>query len=178
MPRRFLPLLCFFGLLGLAACSKPDLPSTPVRAGSEEELAATRAELADRFGAASLVAYDTAIQELQLAGMDRGVASAAERAAQMRAAVDGRTVRAVEILGWQARRARIRSEIKLFEDMLARDTALRDRTAAQGTPSAVLDRIASENDMLGKLRRLLAETERQLAAWGAPGAPTDTESFS
>ena len=172
MSRRFLSLLlCGLGLLGLSACSKPDLPSTLVRAGSAEELAATRAELADRFGAASLAAYDTAIQELQLAGMDRGVASAADRAAQMRAAVHGQSVRAVEILGWQARRTRIQGEIKLFEEMLARDTALRDRTAAQGTPPAVLDRINSENDMLGKLRRLLAETEQQLAAWSAPSAP-------
>ena len=176
MLRRFLPLLCACGLLSLGACAKPDLATTLVRAGNAEELAATRTELADRFGPAALAAYDTAIQELQLAGMDRGVATAAERAAQMRAAVDGRTVRAVEILGWQARRTRIQGEIKLFEDMLARDIALRDRTAAQGTPPAVLDRIASENDMLTKLRRLLAETERQLAAWGAPDAPTARES--
>jgi len=89
----------------------------------------------------------------------------------MRAAVHGQSVRAVEILGWQARRTRIQGEIKLFEEMLARDTALRDRTAAQGTPPAVLDRINSENDLLGKLRRLLAETEQQLTAWGAPSAP-------
>lgn len=168
MLRRFVPLLCLAAfLLGLSACSKPDLSNSVVRAGSEEELSATRAELAERFGSEALAAYDVAIQELQLAGMDRGVASSSDRAAAMRTQVNGQTIRAVEILGWQARRARLQSEIKEFSGLLEHDLALREKTAATGTPQAVTHRIENEQDILAKLHRLLAEAEAKLAGWGA-----------
>lgn len=169
MSRRFAALLSLALFLGLSACSKPDLPRSLVRAGSEEELAATRAELVERFGAAPLADYDVALQELQLAGMDK-LRTAADRAAAMRATVHGQTVRAVEILGWQARRARLRAEIADFAAMLERDLALRDKTAATGTSPAVTARIENEQDILAKLRRLLAEAEAKLATWGAPPA--------
>ncbi|WP_415908359.1 hypothetical protein [Oleiharenicola sp. Vm1] len=173
MLRRFFRLLYVLGLLAMSSCAKPDLPASVVRAGSEEELAACRAELVERFGADRLAAYDVALQELQLAGMDRGVAAAADRAAAMRAQVNGRTVRAVEILGWQARRTRLQAEIKDFSEMLARDLALREKTAATGTPQAVTHRIENEQDILAKLRRLLAEAEAKLAAWDATGPAKD-----
>jgi hypothetical protein len=175
MPRWFLPLLC---ALCLSACSKPDLPNTLVRAGTAEELAATRAELVERFGTSALATYDVAIQELQLAGMDRGLASAADRAAAMRTLVHGKNVREVEILGYQARRARLLAEIKDIAEMLQRDLALREKTAAAGTPQAVIHRVENEQDILAKLRRHLAETEQQLTAFGAsvdiavPGTPS------
>ncbi|MBI2511418.1 MAG: hypothetical protein HYV96_05530 [Opitutae bacterium] len=163
MSRWLLPLL-----LLLSACSKPDLPNTVVRAGSEEELTAFRAELVDRFGLDPLAAYDVAIQELQLAGMDRGVASAADRAAAMHAQVNGQTVRAVEILGWQARRARLQGEIAEFAALLEHDLALREKTAATGAPQAVTHRIENEQDILAKLHRLRTEADAKLAAWGEP----------
>lgn len=166
MLRASLVLVCLLGLIG---CSRPDWANTVVRAGSEEELTAFRAELIERFGSASLAAYDIALQELQLAGMDRGVASAADRAAAMRATVNGKTVRAVEILGWQARRTRLQSEIQDFAGMLERDLALREKTAAAGTPPAVINRIENEQDILTKLRRLLAEADQKLSAWNAAG---------
>lgn len=159
------PLLTLLALATLIGCTKPDLPNTLVRAGSEEELAAFRADLASRFGADALAAYDVAIQELQLAGMDRGVATAADRAAAMREVVNGKTMRTVEILGWQARRSRLQTEIKDFAGMLERDLALKEKTAATGTPQAVIHRIENEQDILAKLRRLLAEAEKKLTAW-------------
>lgn len=164
MRRWFAYAALLFFLIG---CSKPDLPGSLVRAGSEEELAASRAELERRFSAEALAAYDVAIQELQLAGMDRGLRTTAERAAAMREAVNGKTVRAVEILGWQARRTRLQAEIKDFSEMLQRDLALREKTAATGTPLAVTNRIENEQDILAKLRRLLAETEAKLAGWNS-----------
>lgn len=163
-------LLTLLLLASLTGCTKPDLANTVIRAGSDEELTASRAELADRFGVAALAAYDTALQELQLASMDRGVASAADRAAAMRATVNGQSVRAIEILGWQARRARLLAEIKDFSDMLERDLAVREKTGATGTPQAVTHRIENEQDILAKLHRLLAEADEKLAAWGAAGA--------
>jgi len=159
-------------LLGLTACTKPELASSPVRAGSEEELAAGRADLERRFTSEALAAYDVAIQELQLAGMDRGLRTTTERAAAMRAIVNGKTVRAVEILGWQARRSRLQAEIKDFSEMLARDLTIREKTAATGTPLAVTNRIENEQDILAKLRRLLAEAEAKLAGWSAPSQST------
>lgn len=168
-------LLSLLLLLGLSACSKPDLPNAVVRAGSEEELAAFRTELVERFGAEPLAAYDVAIQELQLAGMDRGVASAADRAAAMRAQANGKTVRAVEIIGWQARRNRLQSEIKEFSALLEHDLALREKTAATGTPQAVTHRIENEQDILAKLHRLLAEAEAKLAGWSAASRESATK---
>lgn len=166
---RWIFLLVF--VLAVLGCAKPELATVRVTAGSAEELATFRAELGQRHLAAELAAFDTALNELQLAGMDRGVASAADRAAAMRESVDGKTVRAVEILGWQARRTRLQAEIKDFAGMLERDLALRERTAATGTPLAVTNRIENEQDILAKLRRLLAEAEEKLSAWSAVPPP-------
>ncbi|MBI2516504.1 MAG: hypothetical protein HYV95_06265 [Opitutae bacterium] len=150
-------------LLGtLLGCAKQALPDIIVRAGSEEELAAFRAELVERFGTEPLVAYDTALRELQLAGMER-FPSAAERAAAMRAAVNGQTVRAAEILGWQARRARLLAEIKPMAETLERDLQTRERYGA-GTPVIVANRIQNVQDILARLRGDLLTAEQQLEA--------------
>lgn len=156
-----LALFCF------SACSKPDLPSSVVRAETEDDFAATRVDLVDRFGVTALADYDVAVQELQLAGMDQGLRTTAERAASMRRHVHGKTVREVEILGWQARVTRLRAEAQDFATMLEHDLALRQKTAAAGTPQAVINRIENEQDILAKLRRLQSEAEAKLATWGA-----------
>ncbi|HLP24188.1 MAG TPA: hypothetical protein VK477_00820 [Acidobacteriota bacterium] len=165
-------MLSLVFVLAVLGCAKPELSAIRVKAGSADELASFRAELAQLHPATALAAFDTALNELQLAGMDRGVASAADRAAAMRETVDGKTVRAVEILGWQARRTRLQAEIKDFTGMLERDLALKEKTAATGTPPAVIHRIENEQDILAKLRRLLAEAEEKLAGWNAtPATP-------
>lgn len=161
---RLLPFL--LGLVLLVGCARPALPDTPVRAGDEPEFAAFRAELGSRFSPTELSAFDTAIQELQLAGMDHGLASAAERAAAMRRQVHGLTVRAAEILGWQARRTRILGEIAQMSATLERDLQTRERQGA-GTSLTVTNRIQNVQDILARLRGDLAEAEQQLGAWGA-----------
>lgn len=169
-------LLVLF-LASLVGCTKPvPLPETPVRAASAEELAAFRAELGTRFGPEHLQAFDTALQELQLDAMNRDVATAAAREAAMRAAVHGKTVRAAEILGWQARRRRILGEIALLTPQLEHDLKRRAETAATGTPQIVLNRIQNVEDILARLRRDLAATEQRLADWGAlaESAPVST----
>jgi ABC-type phosphate transport system auxiliary subunit len=159
MPRILLVLLAS---LIVAGCARPDLPETVVRGSSVEELAAFRAELGQRFPAERLAAFDTAIQELQLAGMDRGLATTAERAQAMRAQVDGRTVRAVEIAGWQARRTRLRAEMASLEQTLEADLRVRAERGA-ATSLTVTNRIQNVEDILAKLRGLVAEAERRLA---------------
>lgn len=166
MPRLFLSLL---SLVLLAGCAKPDLPDLTVRADTAEALAAFRAELGQRFAPERLAIFDTALQELQLAGMDLHPTAAA-RAAAMREQVNGRTVRAVEILGWQARRARLSSEIASLTPTLEQDLKTRAAKGAD-TPPVVLNRIQNVQEILEKLRRHLAETETRLAALGTkPGS--------
>lgn len=160
-------LLSLTLLLFAAGCARPDLPETPVRAGTAEELAAFRAELGQRFAAERLEPFDTAVQELQLAGMDTGLATAAERAAAMRAQVDGRAVRVVEVAGWRARRTRLQAEIASLEKTLAADLRIRAEKGS-ATSLTVVNRIQNVEDILAKLRGLLAEAERRLAAWERP----------
>lgn len=152
--------------LGLSACSRLDLSTSLIRADSDEELAAGRSELVERFGAPALADYDVAIQELQLAGMDRGLRTTAERAAAMRAAVNGKSVRAVEILGWQARRTRLLAEIASLAPTLERDLQTHAAKGAD-TPTVVTNRIQNVQDITAKTRRLATEAEAKLATWGA-----------
>lgn len=159
-----LVVLCL-AALALAGCAKTSLPDSPVRATSAEELAACRADLVDRFGAAALAPFDTAVQELELSHMDR-LPSAADRATTMRAQVHGRTVRAIEILGWQARRARLAAEIASFTPTLEHDLQTQ-ATRGADTPLTVTNRIQNLQDILAKLRRLDAEAADRLTAWGA-----------
>jgi hypothetical protein len=156
----------------LPACARPPaLPDMPVRAASEEELKAFRAGLDARFAPEQLQTFDTALQELRLDAMNRDVATAAAREADLRAVVNGQTVRTVEILGWQARRRRLLGEIALLTPQLEHDLKRRAETAAAGTPQIVLNRIQNIQDILARLQRDLADTEQRLAGWNTPAAP-------
>lgn len=149
---------------GLAACTKQaTLPDTIVNAAAPEEFARFRADLGHRFGADQLGDFDTATRELQLDAMNRDIASADAREADMLRAVHGKTVHAVTILGWGARKARFLREIAEITRMLEHDRQQAARTAATGTPEAITRRIGSEQDVLVKLQQNLAETERHLA---------------
>ena len=168
---RWFAALLFLGCL--AGCSKPvALPDTPVRSSSTEELAAFRAELGDRFPAEQLQAFDTALVELKLDAMNRGVANAADRDQQVQALILGKTVRAAEIFGWQARRTRILSETAYLSGLREDDLKAQQRTAATGTPASVLTHLQNEQDILARLHRDLNATDEQLTAWGVPPAPT------
>lgn len=161
---------------GLGGCAKPDLPALTVRAADAEDLAAFRSELGARFTPGQLQPFDTALQELQLAGMDK-LPAAADRAAAMRAAVHGQTVRAAEILGWQARRMRLLAEIAPMAETLARDRQTQAQKGA-GISVIVANRIQNVQDILARLRRDLAATEQQLTAWGAPMPPATARPIS
>lgn len=148
------------GLLG--GCTKPvNLPDISVRAATPSDFTRFRTELSERFSAERLADFDTAIKELQLNAMQR-FASTAEREADMLRVADGKSVHAVTLLGWEARRARFRREIAELDGMLERDLRQKERTAATGTPSSVLDRIASERQVLDQLHGNLAATEQRL----------------
>ena len=152
-----------FLLLGiLAGCAKqPDLPDILVSAASPGEFAQFRAGLGARFSTEQLKPFDAATNELQLDAMNRDVTTAAARELDMLAVANGKSVHAVTLLGWQARKARFGREIAELTRMLDHDLQLQAKSGAD-TSSSVLTRIQSEREVIAKLQRDLAETERRL----------------
>lgn len=165
LPRGFIIGVLLFAFGG---CAKPaDLPDVRVSAPTPGDFTRFRTELGARFPAARLEDFDTAIKELQLDAMQR-LDSAAEREAETLRIADGKSVHAVTVLGWQARRARFLREIAQLDGMLQRDLAHQARTAAAGTPSEILRRIGSEREVLEQLRGNLAATESRLTRLATP----------
>lgn len=163
------------GCVSLGGCAKPkDLAAITVRASAAGELNAFRSELGARFAPEQLPPFDTALQELKLDAMNRGVATAADRERDMLAAVNGKSVHAALLLGWTARRNRIVREIATMTELLEHNLKLQQKTAATGTPESVTTHVHNAQDILARLRRDLAEAERRLTDWGAtpdPAAP-------
>ena len=156
--------LLFIAIPGLfAGCAKPaDLRDITVNAASPDDFARFRAELGARFTPEQLKDFDTATQELQLDAMNRDVPTTAAREADMLAVVNGKTVRAATLLGWQARKARFLRETAELTRMLNHDLALQAKAGAD-TPASVLARIQSEKEVVAGIQRHLAETENRLA---------------
>lgn len=156
--RHLLPSLT---LAFFAGCAKPPpLPDIIVSAASKADFTRFNADLGKNFPPEQLQAFDTAVQELQLDAMHRDIATAAGREADMLAAVNGQTVRAVTLRGWQARKVRFSRELAEITRMLEHDLKL----AEKATPSdALTRRIGSEREVQTKLQRHLAETDRRLA---------------
>jgi len=145
----------------LGGCAKPvPLPDVVVGAATKEDFTRFNADLGRRFPPEQLQDFATAVQELQLDAMHRDIATAAGREADMLAAVNGKTVHTVTLLGWQARKARFSRELAEITRMLEHDL----RLAENATPSEALTRrIGSEQEVQAKLQRNLAETDRRLA---------------
>ncbi len=166
-----------FGLLlaALAGCSKPlPLPDTVVQSGTAEELAEFRVNLGAAFPADQLQAFDTALVELKLDAMNRSdLKSAEERDDYVRGAINGLTVRAIEIRGWQARRTRLLSELAQISEMLANERKAAAKTADTGTPESILTHLQNEEEISARLQRDIAAAEKQLADWGAKPAVSE-----
>jgi hypothetical protein len=157
--------------LSLGGCAKPrDLPEITVRASTAGELAAFRSELAARFSPEQLSPLDTALQELQLDAMNRNVPTAEAREQDMLSAVNGQSVHAALVLGWQARRHRLLREIAFMSGQVEHNLKLQQQTVATGTPESVLTHLHNAQDILARLHRDLTATERRLTEWGAPPA--------
>jgi hypothetical protein len=153
--------LVVLGLVGLAGCAKKaDLPDVVVSAGTREEFTWFRTELGAQFSESRLKDFDVALRELQLDAMNREIVTAAAREADMLSAADGKTVHAVTMLGWTARKARFLREITEIKRMLEHDLK-------QPQTEGVLRRIGSEKEVLAQLETNLAETERHLAELAA-----------
>ncbi|MDP1579615.1 MAG: hypothetical protein Q8M02_05020 [Candidatus Didemnitutus sp.] len=158
-------ILVFLLFGGLPGCAKPvPLPDVIVRGESRESLAAFRAELGRRFTAEQLEPLDTALNELRLDAMHREVTPAAAREHDMLGVVHGKSVREVQLLGWQARRARLHREIALFTATLEQDLKLKQESTG-GVSQTVANRLQNVQDILARLHNDLAETEQRLTRW-------------
>lgn len=153
----------------LAGCAKPvPLPDVAVSAASRQDFTRFNADLGKRFTPEQLKDFDTAVQELQLDAMHRDIATAAEREADMLAIVHGKTVQAVTLLGWQARKARFLRELAEITRMLEHDLKQAEKAAPAGPSEALSRRIGSEKEIQAKLQASLAETDRRLAGLQSP----------
>jgi hypothetical protein len=159
-------LRCFLllVLLGvLAGCAKKmDLPETTVSAADGSDFSRARSELGAQFPAEQLQPFDTAVQELRLDAMNRDVVSSEARELDMLAVVNGKSVQAVTLLGWQARHARFLREIAVINRLLESDLKLQQKAGANGPSSTVLARIQSAKNLIAQLQGNAAETERRL----------------
>jgi hypothetical protein len=133
-----------------------------VSAASADEFARFRADLGTRFTPEQLQEFDTAIQELKLAAMNRGITTEAGREASMLAVANRNIFSDVVVLGWRARKDRIIREIPGAIRLVNQDMAEATKTAATGTPESVTSRLASEKQALEKLRRDRDEALRRL----------------
>lgn len=133
-----------------------------VSAASAGEFARFRADLGTRFTPEQLQDFDTAILELQLDALNRDIATAAGREADMLAVVNRKIFPDVVVLGWRARKARLIREIPGAIRLVNQDTAEAAKTAATGTPESVTRRLASEKETLAGLRRDRDDTLRHL----------------
>jgi hypothetical protein len=157
----FHPLLLASLICLLAGCAKQaDLPEVVVKAESHAEFTRFRSELGARFPADRLQDFDTATRELQLDAMNREIAAADAREAEMLRIANGKTVQAVTVLGWGARKARFLREIAEITRML-------DHDLKQPQTESVTRRVGSEKEVLAQLERNLAQTERHLAELGS-----------
>jgi len=139
-----------------------------VSAASAGEFARFRADLGTRFTPEQLQDFDTAILELQLDAMHRDIATEAGREADMLAVVNRKTFPDAVVLGWRARKARLIPEIPGAIRLVDQDTAEAAKTAATGTPESVTRRLASEKEVLAKLRRDRDDTLRHLTELTEP----------
>jgi hypothetical protein len=133
-----------------------------VSAASASEFAQFRKDLGTRFTPEQLQDLDTAVLELQLDAMHRNIATSAGREADMLAVANRKTVPAVVLLGWRARKARLLREIPEARQLLDHDAEEAAKTAATGTPESVTRRLNSEKEVLAKLKRDFADTNRHL----------------
>jgi hypothetical protein len=160
-------LRCFLVILSaivFAGCAKKvDLPEITVSAADAGAFTQFRSELSSEFPAERLQPFDTAVQELKLDAMNRNIATAEARELDTLRVVDGKSIHAVTLLGWQARHARFLREAAFLNEILERDLKAQQNAGANGPSSTLLAQIESARKVIAQLQSNAAETERRLA---------------
>ena len=139
-----------------------------VSAGTAADFAKFRADLGTRFTPDQLQEFDIAIQELQLDAVKRNPAITDGGEAAMLAIANRKTFPDVVVLGWRARKDRLIRQIPGAIKLVSDDTAEAARTAAAGTSESVARRLASEQEVLAKLRHDRDDALRRLNELAEP----------
>jgi hypothetical protein len=161
MLRCFLVIVLFGVVTGCT--KKVDLPEITVSAADAGEFSRFRSELDTEFPGERLQAFDIAVQELKLDAMNRDIVSPEARERDMLAVVNGKSIHAVTLLGWEARHARFLREIADINRMLERDLKVRQNAGPNGPSTVVLARIQSAQNVIAKIQANAAATESRLA---------------
>jgi hypothetical protein len=113
--------------------------------------------------------FDTAVQELKLDAINRDIATVNAREQDMLAMVNGKSVHAVMLLGWQARYNRFLREIAFMNGLLENELKARQKAGADAPSSAALARIQSAQNVIAQIQVNAAATDRRLAELRAVG---------
>ena len=167
MFRGFL-LIAFLG--AFASCAKKvALPEITVSAADAGEFSRFRSDLDGQFPPEQLQDFDTAVQELKLDAINRDIATVDAREQDMLAMVNGKSVHAVMLLGWQARHDRFLREIAFMSGLLENELKVRQKSGADAPSSAALARIQSAQNVIAQIQVNAAATDRRLAELRAAG---------
>lgn len=164
--RRWNAFPWFFGglllFLSFTACSQKIGWDKPIAASTPEEFTTSRERLVAILTPEQLQAFDTAIQELKLDAMDKGVAGTSAREQHMRSTVNGKTVRDATLLGWKARKARFERELKDMSDRLAHDSQLANRSGSTEPSRTVSNLVQNEQDIVAQLKKQLEDADHHI----------------
>ncbi len=154
----------------VSGCSKKDVLEREVRATTTEEFAASRESFAADLSPTGLKDFDTAIQEVKYDAMNKGLASVALREQWMRTTANGKSVQQVLVLGWQARRSRLLTELEDMNERYAHDSKLLTRSGSEDSTQFLRNITRNEEDKINQLKGLLADVDQKLTTWGAAPA--------
>lgn len=141
-----------------------------VRANSTEEFAASRESFAADLSPARLKDFDTAVQEVKYDAMAKGLANVALREQWMRTTANGKSVQQVLVLGWQARRSRLLTELNDMSERYAHDSKLLTRPGSDDSTQFLRNVTRNEEDKIIQLKGLLADADLKLSTWGVTPA--------
>ena len=147
-----------------AACSKPAPQDRIVKADTAYQFDQWRTDR-DDWSPREQQDFDTAIQEIKLDVMNKSAGTMDSRESAMLEIVKGKTVRAVDIIGWHDRRDRLDREKKDMETRYAHDSklAVREDQADRAQTLAAITR--NQQAIIAKNTGLIADVDAKLQIW-------------
>lgn len=148
----------------LAGCSKPAPQDRLVKADSPDQFEQWRSDRED-WSPQEQQDFDTAIQEVKLDVMNKSAGTMDSRETAMCQIVNGKSVRAVEIIGWHDRRDRFEREKKDVETRYAHDSKLKAREDQPDRAQALETTTRNEQAIIAKNTGLIADVDAKLQGW-------------
>lgn len=164
MPAQFAMVVLLLLSLG---CAKKQLRDEVVPSSPSTEFQRFRADLSSRYTPSELQLLDTAIQELKLDAMERGVQGTAAREQDAFRRMGGKSVHEALVLGYTARRSRLLRELTDMEERLEHASKLEQTAVSPDSKQYVSNLLKNERDLIAQIKSNLAATDEQLQEWGA-----------